>query len=109
MLKAIAILALFAQQTPLEVLQVRPNIYMIAGPGGNTTVQIGSDGVIVIDPGSLEKSDAVLAEIRKLTDQPIRFVINTGPDSDHVAGNEKLAKAGRTILNGATAAANACL
>jgi cyclase len=82
----------------LEVLQVRPNVYMIAGAGGNVAVQIGSDGVIVVDTGTQDQSDAVLSAIRKLTDRPIRFVINTGPDPDHVGANERVSRAGRTIF-----------
>ena len=72
---------LHAQDAGLEVLQVRQDFYMIAGAGGNIAVQIGPDGVVVVDAGSAEKSDAVLAAIRKLTDQPIRYVINTSAPS----------------------------
>jgi len=82
----------------IEVLRVRPNFYMIAGAGGNIGVQIGSDGVVVVDAGSEQASANVLAEIEKLTNEPIRYIIDTGPDADHVGGNARLAKAGHTIL-----------
>lgn len=82
----------------LDVVQVRPNFYMIAGAGGNIGVQIGVDGVVVVDAGNVGASDQVLAEIKKLTKLPIRYVINTGADADHVSGNAKLAKAGLTIF-----------
>jgi glyoxylase-like metal-dependent hydrolase (beta-lactamase superfamily II) len=91
-------------QTPLsrandlDVVQVRPDFYMIAGAGGNVAAQIGPAGVIVVDSGSAQMADAVLATIRRLTNQPIRYVINTGADADHVGGNDKLSKAGQTIL-----------
>lgn len=89
-----------AQQTndDIEVLRVRPNFYMIAGAGGNIAVQTGPDGAVVVDAGTLAASDRVVAAIKKLTDQPIRFIINTGPDADHVGGNGRLAKAGRSIF-----------
>ena len=82
----------------LEVLQVRPNVYMIAGAGANLTVQFGADGAVVVDAGSLEKADAVLDAIRRLTGQPIRYVIDTSADPDHVGGNEHVSKAGRTLF-----------
>src|SRR6266478_5868514 len=66
----------------LEVVQVRPNFYMIAGAGGNIGVQIGIDGVVLVDAGAAGASDRVLAAIRKLTELPIRYVINSGADAD---------------------------
>ncbi len=101
---AIAAFGLFltarAQPTDdeIEVLRVRPNFYMLAGAGGNIAVQTGLDGAVVVDAGTLAASDRVVAAIKKLTDQPIRFIINTGPDADHVGGNGRLAKAGRSIF-----------
>jgi cyclase len=82
----------------VEVLRIRPSFYMIAGAGGNIGVQIGEDGVVLVDAGSQEASDRVVAAIRKLTIQPIRYIINTGADADHVGGNGKIAKAGRSIF-----------
>jgi cyclase len=90
-----------AQQAPgtdLEVLQLRPNFYMIAGAGGNIGVQVGSDGVVVVDTGSSSSADAVVAAIKKLTPQPIRYIINTSADPDHVGGNAAVAKAGQTLF-----------
>jgi cyclase len=89
-----------AQQSggALEVLRVRPDFYMIAGAGGNIGVQAGPDGSVVVDAGALDASDRVIAAIQKLNDQPIRYIVNTGPDSDHVGGNGKLSKAGRSVF-----------
>ncbi len=97
-----------AQQSSagLEVVQVRPNFYMIAGAGGNIGVQIGIDGVVLVDAGAERASDQVLAEIRKLTQLPTRYIINTGVEPDHVGGNAKLAKAGLTIFTNALGNAN---
>src|ERR1019366_2055895 len=92
---------LMAQQTPvanLEVLQVRPNFYMIAGAGGNIAFQVGADGVVVVDSGSAASAAAVVAAIRKVTTQPIRYVINASADPDHVGGNGAVAKAGQTLF-----------
>ena len=78
----------------LEVLEVRPNFFLLAGAGGSIGVQVGDDGAIVVDAGSAASAAAVVDAIKRLTPKPIRYVINTGPDADHVGGNDVLAKAG---------------
>jgi cyclase len=88
----------------LDVVQLRPNFYVIGGAGGNIVVQIGPDGVILVDSGSTAMADKVLAAVRGITTQPIRYIINTSMDPDHVGGNDKLARAGLSILPGAVAA-----
>jgi len=85
----------------LDVIQVRPNFYMIAGAGGNIAVQIGVDGVVLVDAGAEGASERVLAAIKKMTPLPTRYIINTGADADHVSGNARLAKAGLTIFTNA--------
>src|ERR1043165_10199384 len=84
----------------LDVVQLRPNFYVIGGAGANVVVQLGPEGVILVDSGSTERADQVLAAIRRLTDLPIRYIINTSMDADHTGGNEKLARAGLSILPG---------
>jgi glyoxylase-like metal-dependent hydrolase (beta-lactamase superfamily II) len=81
----------------LEVLQLRPNFYMIAGAGGNIGVQVGEDGVVVVDAGTTASAEAVLAAIRKITPAPIRYVINTSADPDHAGGNGAISKAGQAL------------
>jgi glyoxylase-like metal-dependent hydrolase (beta-lactamase superfamily II) len=71
---------------------------MIAGAGANIGVQVGTDGVVVVDSGSAARADAVVAAIKKVTAQPIRYIINTGPDTDHVGGNAVIARAGQTLF-----------
>jgi cyclase len=90
-----------APQTPagdLDVVEVRPNFYMIAGAGANIAVQLGPAGAIVVDAGLPEASERVLAAVGRLTSGRIRYIINTNPDPDHVGGNQKLSQAGQTIL-----------
>ena len=86
----------------LEVIQVRPNFYMIAGAGGNIGVQIGEDGVVVTDTGLASRAEAVVAAIRRITPGAIRYLINTSADPDHVGGNETIANAGQTLFAGFT-------
>jgi glyoxylase-like metal-dependent hydrolase (beta-lactamase superfamily II) len=94
------------QQTTdgLDLVQIRPNFYVIAGAGGNIVMQTGPEGVILVDSGSTANADKVLATIRRVTDLPIRYIINTSMDPDHVGGNDRLARAGLSILPGAVAA-----
>ncbi len=90
-----------AQETVrLTSWQVRDGIYMIVGAGGNTTVQIGDDGVLVVDTKLAAASGVLLDAIRQLSSKPIRYVINTHWHPDHVGSNEALAKAGSTIAGG---------
>jgi glyoxylase-like metal-dependent hydrolase (beta-lactamase superfamily II) len=86
-----------ANADELEVVPVVPNFYMIVGAGGNIAVQTGPDGVVLVNAGSPEMPDKVLAAIRKLTPQPIRFIIDTSADPENVGGNGALAKAGQSF------------
>jgi cyclase len=88
----------------LDLVQIRPNFYVIAGAGGNIVMQTGPEGVILVDSGTTENADKVLATIRRVTQLPIRYIINTSMDADHVGGNDRLARAGLSILPGAVAA-----
>ena len=98
---AVAVESLIAQSA-LDVVHVRGGIYMIAGPSGNTTVQVGRDGVLVVDPPPANLAPAMLAEISKLSDKPVRYVVNTSGDADHASGNEATARAGKVLEGGNT-------
>jgi glyoxylase-like metal-dependent hydrolase (beta-lactamase superfamily II) len=98
---ALPIAAVRAQDSQLEIVKVRKNFYMLAGAGGNIGVQIGSDGIVLVNSGAANASDRVLAALKTLTDLPIRYIINVDAGTDFVAGNEKLAKAGYTIFTNA--------
>jgi cyclase len=91
----------------IHILPVQGGVYMLVGGGGNTTVQSGKDGVLVVDTKLAAQSDKLLAAIRKISDKPIRYVINTSADPDLTGGNEKIADAGRTITGGNVAGFNA--
>ncbi len=92
----------FAQSVDGEVhvLPAQGNVYMLVGAGANITVQIGKDGVLLVDAGSAAMPDKVLAAIRKLSDKPLRYIVDTSYHPDHTGGNEKLRKAGATIAGG---------
>jgi cyclase len=78
-----------------EILRVFGNVYMIARPGGNVVVQVGREGVFVVDPGPEAVADKTLQAIRILTKAPIGYILNTTADRDAYGGNEKIAAAGQ--------------
>ena len=77
----------------LEVLPVQGQVFMVVGAGGNVTLQIGSDGVLVVDSGATGQTDKLLAAIGRVTTRPVRFLVNTNADPDHVAGNRAIVQA----------------
>jgi len=88
-------------QAPAEInsFHVQGNVWLLVGAGGNIAVQTGDEGVLVVDTGLERNADKVLAAIKKLSDKPIRWIINTHFHPDHTGGNEVLSKAG-TKTNG---------
>src|SRR5688572_27428195 len=84
----------------IDTVKVRDNVYMLVGAGGNTTVMIGDDGILVVDTQFAPLSTKILAAIRALSQAPIRYVVNTHMHGDHIGGNEAIAKAGRTRAGG---------
>jgi glyoxylase-like metal-dependent hydrolase (beta-lactamase superfamily II) len=89
--------------TDVQTIHVQGNVHMIVGAGSNIAVQVGDDGVVVVDTGNGQLSDKVIAAITALSNKEIRWVINTEFDRDHAGGNEAISKAGRTV-NGNPAA-----
>jgi cyclase len=81
----------------LELLPVQGNISMLAGAGGNITVQVGKDGVLLVDTGVATMTDRVLEAIRTLSNRQITYIINTDERSDHIGGNANFAKIGRPL------------
>ncbi|MSO83139.1 MAG: MBL fold metallo-hydrolase [Acidobacteria bacterium] len=79
---------------PLETIQIRPNVFVIFGAGSNVTVHVGEDGVILVDSGAAATAAAVVASVKAITPRPIRLLINTSADADHVGGNATVSAAG---------------
>ena len=86
----------------LDVLRLRPNFWVIAGAGGNIAVETGQEGTIVVNAGTAEAAGRVVAAIKKVTEQPIRYIIDTSADPDFAGGNAVLSKAGRNIMAAGT-------
>ena len=88
---------LLRAQSDLEVLPAQGAVFALAAGGGNTTVQIGADGPLVVDTQPAALSDRVLATIRGLTPRPIRHIVLTSGDGQNAGGAATLAKAGRYV------------
>jgi glyoxylase-like metal-dependent hydrolase (beta-lactamase superfamily II) len=80
-----------------EVVQVAPDVYMIGAAGGNVTVNVGANGLFVVDAGNGAATDKIVAAIRRISDKPIRYMVNTSADADHVGGNAAVRALGQGI------------
>jgi len=83
----------------VHVLPVQGNVYMLTGAGGNIALQTGKDGLVLVDTGLAENADQTLAAIRTVSKDPIRFIINTDADRDHVGGNVAISNVASTIAD----------
>jgi len=84
----------------LRVLKVRGDISVIQGAGPNITVLTFPQGVTLVDAGTADRADDVLAAVRSLSTQPIRYIINTHGHADNTGGNLKLGSVGVQITGG---------
>lgn len=82
----------------IKTQKVAEGIYMLTGEGGNIGVSVGADGVFMIDDQFAPLSKKIKAAVAALSDQPIRFLINTHWHYDHTGGNELLAGEGVVIV-----------
>ena len=89
----VCVSGLRAQSPAVGVLPVQGTVSMVTVSGMNVAVQIGKNGVLLVDAPPADAVPAVMAEIRKLTDKPVRFIINTSADADHVGGNAAVVSA----------------
>ncbi len=89
----------------IQALQVRDDLYMLVGAGGNITMQVGDDGVLIVDTQYAPLSEKIVAAIRKISAKPIHYIINTHHHGDHTGGNANLRAAGTTVSGGNMAGA----
>jgi cyclase len=80
-----------------ERLHVAGAVHLLAGTGANVVVQAGDEGAVFVDTSVATASRDLLAALAQLTTRPIRYVINTSAEPDHVGGNETISSAGRNF------------
>jgi cyclase len=81
----------------LTVIHVQGNVYMLHGLGGNVAVQVGDSGVLVVNTGLEQNANQLIAAVRKLSDKPLQYIINTCMHPDQTGGNDAVRKIGVTI------------
>lgn len=74
----------------IQTIPVQGNVHMLVGAGGNITLQVGSDGVLLVDTQYEQLAPKIVAAVRKLSELPIFWLIDTSIDADHIGGNEAL-------------------
>jgi glyoxylase-like metal-dependent hydrolase (beta-lactamase superfamily II) len=95
-----------AAQDRLELLPVQGNISVLAGAGGNITVQVGRDGVLLVDSGVATMSEKVVEAVGNLSQRQVTYIVNTSDRSDHIGGNEQFTRIGRPLAIGRAAQAS---
>jgi glyoxylase-like metal-dependent hydrolase (beta-lactamase superfamily II) len=83
----------------IKTTKLADNFYTLEGQGGTISVLTGPDGVLLVDSQFAPLTDKLAVAIKKLSDKPIRFLINTHVHSDHTGGNENFTKLGATIFS----------
>jgi glyoxylase-like metal-dependent hydrolase (beta-lactamase superfamily II) len=94
-------ITLYAQnpkEVTIKTTQLSGNVYMLVGQGGNIGISVGDDGVFVIDDQFAPLTPKILEAIKKLSDKPINFLVNTHYHGDHTGGNVNMAKVGAKII-----------
>lgn len=82
----------------IKTIRIDDGLHMMTGSGGNLAVSVGGDGAFLVDDQFAPLTEKIQAAISKITDKPVRFVINTHWHHDHVGGNENFGKAGSLIV-----------
>jgi cyclase len=104
MLTAFALAGPVAAQAPdyskveIRAEQVAPGVHVLFGAGGNIGVSTGADGTFIIDDQFAPLTAKIQAALAQLSNQPLRFVVNTHWHFDHTGGNENFGKAGALIV-----------
>jgi cyclase len=86
------------EKIPIKTIDLGHNTYMLEGQGGNITVAVGTDGIIMVDGQFAPLSAKIKAAIKAISPLPIKYLINTHFHGDHTGGNENFAKDGTVIV-----------
>jgi len=83
---------------PLKVNKIANDLYELEGDGGNVAVYLTDEGVIVVDDKFERNYNDIMANVKKLTERPVKYVLNTHQHGDHTGGNEKMKAAGVEVI-----------
>ena len=86
-----------ADPPSFQILPVQGSVFLLTAGGSNSIVQAGAEGTLIVDTQTAPGSAALTGVLAKVTDKPIRYILNTSADDDHVGGNEALAQAGKSF------------
>ncbi len=86
------------REVTVKAVAVTDSIYVITGQGGHMGLSVGEDGTFLIDDQYAPLSDAIRTVISQITDDPVRFIVNTHWHSDHTGGNENFGNQGAVIV-----------
>ncbi|MBA3978529.1 MAG: MBL fold metallo-hydrolase [Nitrosopumilus sp.] len=87
------------ENVTINTTKLSNNTYMLKGSGGNIIVSVGQDGVFMVDDQFAPLTERIKEAISNITDQPVKFVINTHWHSDHTGGNENFGELGAMIIS----------
>ena len=95
--------ALAQQQVDWDKVQIKTTdlgnkTYMLEGQGGNITVAVGTDGIIMVDTQFAPLSEKIKAAIKAISPLPIKYIVNTHFHGDHTGGNANFQKDGATVI-----------
>ena len=93
-----SLLAQEPEEVEIQTVEVTDSIHMLVGQGGNIGVSTGEDGVFMIDDQFAPLTAKIQAAVAAISDQPIRFLVNTHWHYDHTGGNENMGNAGALIV-----------
>jgi len=82
----------------ISAKMIADNFYVLTGPGGNVGVSAGEDGVYIIDDKFSRFADQILFRIREISDEPVRFVLNTHLHGDHTGANAEMKETGAIVF-----------
>jgi cyclase len=83
----------------IKTTDLGDNVYMLEGQGGNITIAVAKDGIIMVDGEFAPLHDKIKAAIAVVSSEPIKYLINTHFHGDHTGGNEPFARDGVTIVS----------
>ena len=84
--------------------KVADNLYMVPGQGGNTAVWVMGNGVLLVDTKLVKNGQAILEQVKKVTDKPVTYIVNTHTHGDHTGSNQEFPATVEIITQENTAA-----